>query len=212
MCLYLTERSVKNMAPKTKEQFEEVRQEKRERIVETALEIFATYGYHGSSISMIAQHAGIAKGLLYNYFESKEALLKAVVNGGFKDFMDILNPILDKNFSEEMMTPELFRELFKKIFTIIKENIHFWRLYFALALQPGVMELIIKDYEGLMFKHLELLEIYYKRQGSKRPRADALHTYILLDGITMNFIQPHNEFTWEELENTLIDGIEKPIY
>ena len=200
------------MSPKTKSQFEEVRQEKRERIIETALEIFATYGYHGSSISMIAQHAGIAKGLLYNYFASKEELLKAVVNDGFKDFMDIFNPILDKNFSEEMLTPVLLRELFKKIFTIIKENIHFWRLYFALALQPGVMELIIKDYEGMMFKHLELLEIYYKRQGSNKPRADALHTYILLDGITMNLIQSHTEFSIDELENTLLKRIEKPIY
>jgi len=200
------------MSPKTKAQFEEVRLEKRELILETALEIFATYGYHGASISMIAQHAGIAKGLLYNYFESKEDLLKAVVSDGFKDFLDIYTPLLDKNFSEEMLTPELFRKLFKKAFKVMKDNIHFWRLYYALALQPGVMEMIIKDYEGYMFTHLDLMEKYYKKQGSKKPRADALHLYILMDGITMNYIQPHNEFTIEEMENTIIKGLEKPIY
>ena len=200
------------MSPKTKAQFEEVRLEKRELILETALEIFATYGYHGASISMIAQHAGIAKGLLYNYFESKEDLLKAVVSDGFKDFLDIYTPLLDKNFSEEMLTPELFRKLFKKAFKVMKDNIHFWRLYYALALQPGVMEMIIKDYEGYMFTHLDLMEKYYKKQGSKKPRADALHLYILMDGITMNYVQPHNEFTIEEMENIIIKGLEKPIY
>jgi len=200
------------MSPKTKAQFEEVRLEKRELILETALEIFATYGYHGASISMIAQHAGIAKGLLYNYFESKEDLLKAVVSDGFKDFLDIYTPLLDKNFSEEMLTPELFRKLFKKAFKVMKDNIHFWRLYYALALQPGVMEMIIKDYEGYMFTHLDLMEKYYKKQGSKKPRADALHLYILMDGITMNYIQPHNEFTIEEMESTIIKELEKPIY
>ena len=200
------------MSPRTKKQFEEIRQEKRGLIIETALEVFATYGYHGASISMIAQHAGIAKGLLYNYFESKEELLKAVVSEGLKDFFDIFSPIMDKNFSEEMMTPELFRKTFKEIFKIMKNNLHFWRLYYALALQPGVMEMILKDYESLMFTHLDLLEKYYKRQGSKKPRADALHTYILLDGITMNYIQPHKEFSMDELEKTLVKGLEKPIY
>jgi AcrR family transcriptional regulator len=200
------------MAPKTKAQFEEVRQEKRKLILETALKIFATYGYHGASINMIAQHAGIAKGSLYNYFESKEELLKAIVSDGFNDFLNIYTPLLDKNFSEDMMTPELFRKIFKKAFKVMKDNIHFWRLYFSMALQPGVMELIIKDYEGLMVTHLDLLEKYYKKQGSKKPRADALHTYILIDGITMNYIQPHNEFTINEMENILIKGLEKPIY
>ena len=200
------------MSPRTKKQIEGIRQEKRKLILETALEVFATYGYHGASISMIAQHAGIAKGLLYNYFESKENLLKEVVSDGFKDFLDIYAPVMNKNFSEEMLTPELFRKLFKKAFQVMKDNIHFWRLYYAMALQPGVMELIMKEYEGLMIHHLDLLEKYYKRQGSKKPRADALHTYILLDGITMNYIQPNSEFTIEEMENTIIKGLEKPIY
>jgi AcrR family transcriptional regulator len=200
------------MSPKTKAQFEEVRQEKRELILGTALEIFATYGYHGASISTIAQHAGIAKGLLYNYFKSKEELLKAVVNYGFKDFIDIFNPFLTNDLTDDLLTPEMFHELIIKIFKIIKENIHFWRLYFALALQPGVMEIIVKDFEVFMFKHLELLEMYYKKQGSKNPRADALHTYVLIDGIIINFIQPLNEFSLDELENTLIKGLEKPIY
>jgi AcrR family transcriptional regulator len=200
------------MAPKTKKQFEEIRKGKRELILETALEVFATYGYHGASISQIAQHAGISKGLLYNYFKSKEELLKAVVSDGIKGFTDIYAHLLDKNFSEEMLTPELFRKLFKKIFKEMKDNVHFWRLYFAMALQPGVMEIILKDYEGLMFAHLDMLEKYYKVQGSKKPRADALHTYILIDGITMNYIQPHKEFSIEEMENTLIKSLEEPIF
>jgi AcrR family transcriptional regulator len=200
------------MSPRTKKQFEDIRQEKREIILSTALEVFATHGYHGSSISTIAKHAGISKGLLYNYFESKEELLKAVVSEGFKEFMDILNPIQDDSFTDEMLTPDAFRKLFKNIFQIMKSNIHFWRLYYAMALQPGVMEMILNDYESIMFSHLDLLEKYYKKQGSKKPRADALHTFVMLDGITMNYIQPHKEFSIEELEDTIINGLETPLY
>ena len=200
------------MSPKTKEQFEEIRQEKRELILDTALEVFATHGFHGTSISMIAKHAGIAKGLLYNYFKSKEDLLRAIIDEGLKDALGTYTPLLENKISEDDLTPELFQEVFRKFFTAMKENVNFWRLYYAIAMQPGIMEMIIKDYESMMFTHLELLEKYYKKQGSKNPRADALHAYILFDGITMNLIQPPKEFSIDELEELVLNGLEKPLH
>jgi len=200
------------MSPKTKEQIKEVRKEKRELILETALEIFATYGYHGTSISMISQHAGIAKGLLYNYFESKEELLKAVINSGFKDFFDVFSPILDKNFSEKMFTTEHFRKLIKKVFKIMQDNIHFWRLYFALAFQPGVAEIIYQDYKGMMISQFDLLEKYYKKQGSKNSRADAIHANSVMDGLMINIIQSTPNFDDKNIINKILKQLEKPMY
>ncbi len=200
------------MSPKTKVQFEEIKQEKRELILETALEIFATYGYHGASISMIAQHAGIAKGLLYNYFESKEELLKAVINHGFKDFFDIFNELLDKGLSDEMLTSIQFRKIFKKVFEIMRSNLHFWRLYFALAFQPGVTEIIYKDYKNMMISQFDLLEKYYKKNGSKNPKADAIHTNSVMDGLMINIIQSTPNFDDEKIVDKILKGLEKPIY
>ena len=94
----------------------------------------------------------------------------------------------------------------------MKSNLHFWRLYYAMALQPGVMEMILNDYENNLFSYLDLLEKYYKKQGSKKPRADAMHTYIMIDGLTINYIQPHKEFSIEELEDSIIIGLETPLY
>jgi AcrR family transcriptional regulator len=181
-------------------------------ILETALEIFATYGYHAASISMIAQHAVIAKGLLYNYFESKEALLKAVINNGFKDFFDIFTPLLDKNFPEKMFTPEEFRKLIKKVFKIMSENIHFWRLYFALAFQPGVAEIIYQDYKGMMISQFDLLNKYYKKQGSKNSKADAVHANSVMDGLMINIIQSTPNFDDKKIIEKILRSLEKPIY
>jgi AcrR family transcriptional regulator len=200
------------MSPRTKKQYEEIRREKRELILETALEVFAIHGYHGASIGMIAQHAGIAKGLLYNYFESKEELLGAIINKGLKDALGIYAPLMKNEIPEEDYTRNMFRSFLKKLFQALLGNVRFWRLYYAIAMQPGVLEMIVKDYEGMTFKYLDLLKKYYRKQGSKNARADALHAYILLDGITMNIIQSHNEFSLDELKNVVIKGLEKPIY
>ena len=53
---------------------------KREQILKGAHEIFAEYGYEGASMSVIARHAGVSKGTLYNYFDNKADLFTAVVN------------------------------------------------------------------------------------------------------------------------------------
>lgn len=49
------------------------------QIIEAALAEFAERGYAGARMAAVAQRAGIAKGLIYHYFHSKEALFKATV-------------------------------------------------------------------------------------------------------------------------------------
>ncbi|MDR1886863.1 MAG: TetR/AcrR family transcriptional regulator, partial [Prevotellaceae bacterium] len=60
--------------PRTKEQNEAIRAEKRQLIMDAAMQLFAEDGYAHTSIDKIAQKAGIARGLLYSYFENKEDL------------------------------------------------------------------------------------------------------------------------------------------
>ena len=55
----------------------------KEHIMETALQLFASKGYGQTSIALIAREAGVAQGLMYNYFDSKEALLLAIMEQGF---------------------------------------------------------------------------------------------------------------------------------
>ena len=52
---------------------------RREHILETALKLFARHGFDGTSTKQIAQAAGIAEGLIFHYFPSKDDLLSAVL-------------------------------------------------------------------------------------------------------------------------------------
>lgn len=47
----------------------------KERILETALELFAQSGYLGTSMSDIAKQLGITKGALYKHYKSKQEIL-----------------------------------------------------------------------------------------------------------------------------------------
>jgi AcrR family transcriptional regulator len=48
---------------------------KREAILNSTLTLIRQYGFHGTPMSMIAKHAGVAAGTIYHYFESKDALI-----------------------------------------------------------------------------------------------------------------------------------------
>ena len=52
--------------------------DKRTQILEAAVRVFARRGYHGSRVGDIAEEAGVAHGLLYHYFSSKEEVLQIV--------------------------------------------------------------------------------------------------------------------------------------
>jgi AcrR family transcriptional regulator len=55
-----------------------VQRERRRQILEAAVRAFARKGYHGCRVSDIAREAGVAYGLVYHYYGSKEALLEAI--------------------------------------------------------------------------------------------------------------------------------------
>jgi TetR/AcrR family fatty acid metabolism transcriptional regulator len=60
--------------------------EKRIRILDAALKIFASRGFYNAKVSEVAKEAGVADGTIYLYFESKDALLIAL----FEDRMQRL--------------------------------------------------------------------------------------------------------------------------
>ena len=52
----------------------------RERLLETATDIFAEKGYAGTSVREIVDRAGVSKPVLYYYFQSKEGLFLAILD------------------------------------------------------------------------------------------------------------------------------------
>jgi AcrR family transcriptional regulator len=52
--------------------------DRRQQILAAAVKVFAEKGFHASRVGDIAEEAGIAYGLVYHYFQSKEDLLETI--------------------------------------------------------------------------------------------------------------------------------------
>jgi TetR/AcrR family transcriptional regulator len=67
----------------------------RQRLLETATELFAEKGYAGTSVREIVEKAGVSKPVLYYYFKSKDGLFYAVLEWAVNVQQKILNEIFE---------------------------------------------------------------------------------------------------------------------
>ncbi len=73
-------------------------QDKREYILQKSFETFMAKGYDSCSMTVLQKELKIARGGMYRYFESKDALFRAVVDKYFWGMIDFISPY----FSDDM--------------------------------------------------------------------------------------------------------------
>ncbi len=122
------------MVPRTDGQLQSQREQTRAKILQAALSLFAREGYERTSVRMIAQEAGVAQSLLYNYFESKEALLHALFEQSMRDVYESFES-LERPGDPRQRLEEYFRHSFE----ILRRNRDFWRLSYGVRMQPAVL-------------------------------------------------------------------------
>jgi TetR/AcrR family fatty acid metabolism transcriptional regulator len=75
--------------------------DRRRQILDAAVRVFARQGFHGCRVSDIADEAGVAYGLVYHYFSSKEEVLDTL----FLERWDVLVATIDEVAAREDMAP-----------------------------------------------------------------------------------------------------------
>jgi AcrR family transcriptional regulator len=67
--------------------------DRRRELLDAAVRVFARKGFHGSRVGDIAEEAGVAHGLLYHYFRSKEEVLETVFRETWQELQRDLSRI-----------------------------------------------------------------------------------------------------------------------
>ncbi len=92
------------------------KEERRKKIIETAVVLFITNGFHGTPTSLIAKECGIATGTLFNYFKTKDILINEI----FIEIKESRRKVILKDI--DTMTS------FKRKLNKIWENLIIWSL------------------------------------------------------------------------------------
>jgi AcrR family transcriptional regulator len=188
--------NINPMSPRTEEQYEIIRKEKREIIKGAALELFANEGFHQTSIAKIARKAAISKGLLYNYFDSKEQLLSEL----FHDIMQRIIDLLDPNHDEQI-TPEEAEHFFDEFFKTLVDNPKEWRLFYQLTMQKDVMDFLMKEStQSKIQSNQQIILNYFVKQNFNDPELAIIMFSSIFKGFTLMYAFAPEMFSDDLLE------------
>jgi TetR/AcrR family transcriptional regulator, fatty acid metabolism regulator protein len=103
-------------------------EEKRRLILDAAVRVFARSGFHTSRVGDIAEEAGVAHGLLYHYFSSKDEVLETIFREQWGILVDRISAI------EQSGEPAV--DQLRHVAAIVLRN---WRH------QPDVIRVLVRE-------------------------------------------------------------------
>lgn len=188
------------MSPKSEDQFEAIRQKSMTNIKETAMELFAHNGYHSTSISKIAKEAGISKGLMYNYFDSKKDLLHEIL----RDTVEVTENAVREVIIPEDPPFEQLQKIMDALFESIQEDIRHWKLLTAMAAQKDVMDEVM---EIVMVKQQEFMEMglsIFSKLDVEDPKMEVMIFGALMDGVFLHYLNFPEAYPLEEVKQYIL--------
>jgi len=185
--------------PRTEEQYNNLREKKRQLIIDSAIKLFAEKGFASASINSIAKEAGISKGLIYNYFESKEELIITIINNGFNEFIEVFDPNNDGVLSKDE-----FIYFIDKVVEILKKNLRFWKLYFLILAQPEVLKLVEDKFMEMLMPFMLMISNYFETKGHENPMAYTRFFGAMLDGVFLHYVIDPDNFPIDDTRDIII--------
>ncbi|HEU5090734.1 MAG TPA: TetR/AcrR family transcriptional regulator [Roseiflexaceae bacterium] len=176
-----------------------MRAESRARILQHALALFAQHGYEQTTVKMIAQAAGVAQGLLYNYFDSKEQVLVAIFEQSVADVLESFAA------AEAGGAPsERIERLLRASFGILRRNLAFWQLSYHVRMQVHVITGLREQLHTWTASIVERLERYLREAGWPQPELEAAILFATIDGVAQHFALEPQRYPLEAVMETLI--------
>lgn len=155
----------------------------KEKILEVAEDLFAEKGFTGTSMNEIAEKAGVAKSLIYHYYDSKKALWEAMVKS-YHDKSGLLEKFYETISDDD---PDMMMELVtgrRGLFEFFRNNPGLVRLFSWLNVQRDFEP----EYPDAEMRERVLERIAeLQRKGSIRPEIDPGLIPVVFLSLTMNW-------------------------
>jgi len=194
------------MSPKKEEDYQLIRNKRKEEILLVALKLFAKQGYHATSISEIATKANISKGLLYNYFKNKKDLLLQVsiysINTSANEIFSVL-----KDSNNTLSPPEKIKQGIELYFEMLVKQADLWKLSMSLALQisdiPEIHQLMNDTFHRFFAEIEEMLKPMNIPDAGGKAKLLAAQ----LDGIALHYFALGREYNLTEIKIALLETL-----
>ncbi len=96
---------------------------RKEKIIETALNLFAERGYDNTSTQLIAKEADVSEALIFKHFGNKEMLLHHIIKSGYKRIVEH-----NRGMLQEKDSLKFIFKIIELPVLLVHEEPAFWKL------------------------------------------------------------------------------------
>ena len=164
------------------------KQTSREKILQSAVQLFLGDGYEATSVNDICKHAGVSKGSFYHYFETKQVLfLSLMENWSGRVMQSVLGePITEDSNAKDVLIqmPYQFNMAFAAVPRGFPMLVDFWRQAMA---DPAIWKTAVEPYRYFMGFFMRIIETG-QQDGSIRKEIDSEILARLLVAVAMGYL------------------------
>jgi len=188
----------------------------REKILETAMRLFATQGYSTTSLAQVAKEAHVSKALIFWHFENKETLFRDAVQRTLEPYL--INVLDDL---EGLAEDDQLRRLIEEYYAFVAKHPDSVKLVLGVLLSGdsrpddflGRITELHRLYRDLLADVLERGRRRGVFRDSVRPELDASVVMTALHGILLQRLlgddTTHSGELLERLRNTFVDTLRR---
>ena len=183
----------------------------RDKILKAAVRLFAKTGFHGTSVAEIAVAANVSKGLMYNYFNSKEALLLAIVDDASKQMFSMAEGLTGDDSNSPASHAQNLRSFLDAIGKSLRENGSQLSFQLSLLHQPDLRPIVEGPFRLRGERLLAATTEMFARAGAVDADLMARRFITEIDGIALHYLSVFAAYPLDAmLENVFQNYKEMP--
>jgi AcrR family transcriptional regulator len=187
------------MSPRTAVQNQGIRAVTRAKLLNAALELFATRGYAAASVDAIADEAGVSAGLLYHHFDGKAAVLNAIFEQSLADVQATF-AAADRQRDARDRLPALLRSAL----SIVPRHRQFWAVWYGLRMQKDVLETLGPSVAQFTKAIVRTLEKYLEDIEWPDAAIEARLLFAQIDGLCQHYVLDPAHYPLERVIERLV--------
>jgi AcrR family transcriptional regulator len=172
----------------------------KEKILTEAVKLFAANGFTETGTNEVVRKSGVAKGLLFYHYKSKEGLLRAVIERAW----EIISQSCEIEIDEKAPKRSL-RILIKQMIRSLEKDYNDRKIYMAVQLNRSLVQKLETEVKDPSEAYYETIIRLFRKMGKKNPQRWALSFDIHFKGVSAGYLMDPGSFPLDEARQMMVD-------
>lgn len=173
----------------------------KQKLLDAATRLFAKQGYFSTTVEQITAEAGVSKGLVYNYFASKEELLVGLIEATTVRMSEVASSIDLGDSVEEAL--QVFLDAY---FDYLKAEGTFLSLQLQLMLTPELRPIVEETQQVRATLLLKQFSGWFRRMGLREPKGKARLFLAMLDGVALHYLCVYENYPLGTMRRQVLEA------